>query len=167
MSKESKIIFILVGISSILILVLGTIFVTKPNSVVLEQNANANIEILDPQVYDWGEININGGNVEKTFRIKNVGKSALEVTNFKTSCMCTEVKVVIGGKDSPSFGMHTKSGWKGVIEPNQVADIRVVFDPLFHGPQALGPITRLVSFNTNVSNRSTVELKLTGNVVEK
>ena len=79
--------------------------------------------------------------------------------------MCTEAIVAIDGEKSPIFGMHTRSGWKGVIEPGQTAVVKVVFDPMFHGPQGTGPITRLVSFNTNDSENSTVELRLTGNVV--
>ena len=54
---------------------------------------------------------------------------------------------------------------KGVVKPGETADINVVFDPMFHGPQGTGPITRLVSFNTNDSSNRTVEFKLTGNVI--
>lgn len=162
-----KKLFILIGISSLVILVLGVFFMTKTQAPVLEQTDMASVEVLDEMSHDWGEIDMDGGNVEKTFRIRNTGKADLEVTNFKTSCMCTEVRVSIDGVGSPAFGMHTRSSWKGVISPGQTADVQVVFDPLFHGPQATGPITRLVSFNTSDSNNPTVELKLMGNVVKK
>ena len=45
------------------------------------------------------------------------------------------------------------------------AVVNVVFDPMFHGPQGTGPITRIVSFDTNDSGNRTVEFRLTGNVV--
>lgn len=165
MSKETKILFSLVAGVSLLILVLGLVLTSKSMAPVLKQNEKASIEILGERSYDWGKININGGNVEKIFKIKNTGSADLEVTNFKTSCLCTEAEVIIDGKASPAFGMHTTSSWKGAIKPEQTADIKVVFNPIFHGPQGTGPITRLVSFNTNDSNNSNIEFTLTGNVV--
>lgn len=162
---NDKKIFALVGLFTLVILVLGMVFTNKTQPPELEQTAMAAVEIMDESSHDWGEIDINGGNMEKAFQIKNNGEGNLEITNVKTSCMCTEARVVINDKNSPVFGMHTRSGWKGVIEPGQTAEVKVVFDPMFHGPQGTGPITRLISFNTNDSDNSTVEFKLTGNVV--
>ena len=86
---------------------------------------------------------------------------------MKTSCMCTQAKIVINGVSSPAFGMHGSSEWKGTIKPKEIAEVRAVFDPLFHGPDAVGPVTRFVSFDTNDVKNPTVELKLTGNVVKE
>ena len=36
-----------------------------------------------------------------------------------------------------------------------------------HGPQALGPVTRYITFSTNDPNNKSVEYTLTGNVVER
>ena len=165
MIKENKIIIALVGLSSILILVLGILLVNKSTPPVLETSGSAKVAVLGEKTHNWGQIDIKGGNVEKVFQIKNTGESDLEVTNFKTSCMCTETQISISEKKSPIFGMHTRSGWKGVIKPGETADVSVVFDPMFHGPQATGPITRLVSFNTNDADNRTVEFNLTGNVI--
>jgi hypothetical protein len=162
---DDKKIFGLVGVITLAILVLGIVFTNKTQPPELEQTAMAAVEVIDENSHDWGKIDINGGNMEKTFQIKNNGEGDLEITNVKTSCMCTEARIAINGKNSPVFGMHTRSGWSGVIEPGQTAEIIVVFDPLFHGPQGTGPITRLISFNTNDSENPTVEFKLTGNVV--
>jgi hypothetical protein len=79
--------------------------------------------------------------------------------------MCTEAQVVINDEKSPVFGMHSRSSWKGVVSSGESADVKVVFDPLFHGPQGTGPITRLVSFETNDPESPRMEFKLTGNVV--
>ena len=98
-------------------------------------------------------------------QFKNTGESHLELTNFKTSCMCTETQISINGEKSPVFGMNTISDWKGVVRPGETAVVNVVFDPMFHGPQGTGPITRIVSFDTNDSGNRTVEFRLTGNVV--
>lgn len=165
MTKENKILIGLVGISSVLILVFGVVLVTKTQPPTLETSGNARIEVLGEKTHSWGQIDIDGGNVEKTFQIRNSGDSDLEITNFKTSCMCTETQISINGEQSPIFGMHTRSGWKGVVEPGETANINVVFDPLFHGPQGTGPITRIVSFDTNDSSNRTMEFRLSGNVV--
>jgi len=158
---------ILVGLISFAVLILGIVIVSKSQPPVLEQIDTVSIEIVDGNSHDFGEIDIEGGNAEKTFEIKNTGESDLKVTNFKTSCMCTQVKVSINGKDSPIFGMHARSGWKGIIKPGGTADIKVLFDPMFHGPQGVGPVTRMISFNTNDSNNPIIELTLSGNVINK
>lgn len=164
MIKENKV-FIGIGLFIILFFVLGIVFTSKYQSSTLEPSGDARIEVLSEKIHDWGQIDIEGGNVEKTFQIKNSGDSDLEITNIKTSCLCTETQIDINGDKSPVFGMHTRSGWKGVIKPGDSAEVRVVFDPLFHGPQGTGPITRLVSLDTNdVANR-TIEFRLSGNVV--
>ena len=162
-----KAVYTLGAIVTVVILMAGFLLVNRTRTPVLTENESADMQVIGDKFHDWGEIDINGGNVEHIFEVKNVGDVPLEITNFKTSCMCTEVKVIINGESSPSFGMHTRSGWKGSVLPGQTAQIVVVFDPMFHGPQATGPITRLVSFNTNDSQHSSVEFKLTGNVVSK
>ena len=165
--KNPNTFFITVALISAGILILGATLVTKTSAPELQDSENTNLEVLGEKTHSWNDIDINGGNVEHTFNIKNSGEGMLEITNFQTSCMCTEVQIDIKGEESPVFGMHSQSSWKGEIEPGESASIRVVFDPLFHGPQGVGPITRLVSFNTNDPNNKSVELQLTGNVIKK
>lgn len=166
-SPNNSAVLIGLGVLSVAILILGAVFTSRTSSPVLGESTNANVEIQEPLTHDWGEIDINGGNVERVFNFKNTGQDPLQLTNFKTSCMCTEVQVTIDGEESPIFGMHTRSAWKGTVEPGGEGLIRVVFDPLYHGPAATGPITRLVSFETNDADNQTVELRLSGNVVSK
>jgi hypothetical protein len=166
MSKDTKLMAVL-GAATLIVLVGGTALANKAQPPTLEQSSDAHAEVLGESSHDWEQIDINGGSVEKVFQIKNTGSSDLEVTNFKTSCMCTEVQVTIAGKYSPVFGMHTSSGWRGVVKPNETADVVVGFDPMFHGPGGVGPITRMVSFNTNDKSNPTIEFQLSGNVVKE
>lgn len=162
--KKTLVIFMLISIA---VLGLGIIFVTKTQPQELKESEAAMIEIIGEMSHNWGEIDINGGTVEKTFQIKNSGTDDLIVTNFITSCMCTEARVIINEEKSPIFGMHSKSGWKGIIKPGETANVKVVFDPMAHGPDAVGPITRFVSFETNALNNQKMELEVSGNVIKK
>ncbi len=100
-------------------------------------------------VYDWGEIPIDGGDVETTFEIKNEGSDILKLFNVVTSCTCTTAELQVGDKRSPVFGMHTKSPYIAEVPPGETAQLRVIYDPAFHGPQGVGVIERQVKVQTN------------------
>lgn len=150
---------------TILILVGGIVLLSGGGStsatITASQNAKAKV---DQKNYDWGQINMKGGNISKTFTIKNIGTDTLKLTNIKTSCHCTKAQVKIGNISSPYFGMNNVSSWIGEVPPRQEAQLEVVFDPAYHGPQGIGPITRLVSVETNDKSNSRIEFSLTGTV---
>ncbi len=155
---EKKIIIALILVTTLL-LVGGVFFLSKGET----SNAKATI---DQKTFDWGTINMNNGNVNKTFTIKNIGTEVLKLTKVKTSCHCTKASVIINGAASPSFGMNTVSPWVGEVPPNSEAQLNIVFDPAYHGPNGVGPITRYISVSTNDPNNSTLEFTLTANVTK-
>lgn len=136
---------------------------STPQKVTTSQNAKASV---DQKTFDWGIIPYGGGNVSKTFTIKNIGTDVLQLTNIKTSCACTYAQLIIDGKTSPKFGMHSTSSWVGEIAGGKEANLTVVFDPAFHGPTGVGPMERLTSVQTNDINNSNLEFSLKGNVVK-
>ncbi|OGH11791.1 MAG: hypothetical protein A2857_04855 [Candidatus Levybacteria bacterium RIFCSPHIGHO2_01_FULL_36_15] len=160
---------IIIGIVLLTILILvGGIFLVSGESstsaaITSSQNTKATV---DNKNYDWGNIPFKGGNVSKTFTIKNTGTDTLKLMNIKTSCHCTKAQIKIGDTTSPSFGMNSVSSWIGEIPPGQEAELKVIFDPAYHGPQGVGPINRLVSVETNDSNNSRLEFSLTGTVIK-
>lgn len=125
------------------------------------RNAKATV---DQKNYDWGQINMKGGNVSKIFTIKNTGTDTLKLTNIKTSCHCTKAQVKISNTASPYFGMNSVSSWIGEVPQGQEALLDVIFDPAYHGPQGVGPINRLVAAETNDPSNSRIEFSLTGTV---
>lgn len=163
---EKKIIIGII-IFTILIFVGGIFLVSSGGStsaiIASSQNAKA---AVDQKNYDWGSIPMKGGNVSKIFTIKNTGTDTLKLTNIKTSCHCTKAQVKIGDTTSPSFGMNSVSSWIGDVPPRQEAQLEVIFDPAYHGPQGAGPINRLVSVETNDANNSKIEFSLTGTVIK-
>ena len=165
MLKGTNLVIVITVLASVIILVLGILLITKTQPPLLEGSNGAKIELLTPLAHDFGEINIDGGLVEQVFKIKNGGNAPIEIANFKTSCMCTEAQVSINGENSPIFGMNTRSVWKGVVNQGEIADIKVVYDPMFHGPDGVGVMTRMVTFNTNDLENESIEFRIEANVV--
>jgi len=120
----------------------------------------------DHASFEWGEIKIDGGNATHEFVIENKGTGELELANILTSCACTSAQVTIEGIASPYFGMHSTSSWIGKLAPGKTATLSIIFDPLFHGPEAVGPVERLISVKTNDPQNENLEFKLTGNVIK-
>lgn len=116
--------------------------------------------------YDWGDVGINNGKIEKTFEIKNDGSQSLKLYGVKTSCACTTAQFKSPKGDSPIFGMHTKSGYIQEVAPGETIGLSVVFDPLFHGPNGLGAINRTITVNTNDPSQSQLNFTLTANVIK-
>ena len=100
------------------------------------------------------------GLVTHNFAIENSGDGSLKISGIKTSCMCTSAIFEYNGERSPKFGMHNNPAfWSKEIEPGQSADLEVTFDPNAHGPNATGPVTRVVFVFTNDGGTNNQETK--------
>lgn len=110
----------------------------------------------DELSHNWGEINILGGDVTKTFTLTNDQKAPLVLSGAVTSCMCTTAEFTLNdGSKSGVFGMHGGPDWTHTVQPGESFDVKVTFDPLAHGPSATGPIMRTV----NVISKPDLERK--------
>ncbi|MDP3724514.1 MAG: DUF1573 domain-containing protein [bacterium] len=146
--KGVHVLIAIVG-GSVLLLVLG-IFLTMDRSKPQVLSANAEAKVVTPTTnYDWGEIRMDNGKVEARFPIKNEGTQPLVLSEAQTSCMCTTATLSFQGKTSPPFGMHAKSAYTLQVPPGQEAELSVIFDPAFHGPNGVGQIDRQVTMATN------------------
>lgn len=162
--KKVLIGFILV---TVLILFGGVFILTKTTTGGQINGVSANAKLTaDEKTFDWGEIAYSGPDATKTFTIKNTGTEILKLTNIKTSCACTKAQVIIDGKSSPYFSMHTTSSWMGEIPPGKEASLTVIFDPDFHGPSGVGAVERIISMETNDASNKKVEFFLKGVVVK-
>lgn len=107
------------------------------------------IEIVDSQ-YDFGDIKIDGGVVKHSFEIGNNGDADLKLSNISTSCMCTTAVLEVDGEKSPEFGMHKNPAfWSKKLAPGQTASLEATFDPMAHGLDAIGPVTRGITMYSN------------------
>lgn len=166
MTTEKKIL-IISAVLTVLLLGGGLFLVSSssagPAQVTKSQNAKA---LVDQTTFDWGQIPYQGGNKTKDFTIKNTGTDILKLANIRTSCHCTKAQVSIDGKTSPLFGMSGVSGWVGEVTPGKEAKLIVIFDPLYHGLNGLGPIERLVDVETNDQATPKIEFSLKGTVIK-
>jgi hypothetical protein len=159
----------------ILSIVIGTIAVlvgvvylgTKmAQTAVVEADQNVVMEV-DEMDFSWGTIGINDGNVEKTFTIANSGSNTLKLYGVKTSCMCTTAQIITSEGASRIYKMHESSTEVMEIPAGETAEIRVIFDPLYHGPSGVGPVTRMVTINTNDPKTPVLNFRLAAMVAQE
>ncbi len=169
MKNDFKLMLLALVFSFLLIIGLSSIFGKKgqdPSEIGIESDVEA-VEAT-PESYDLGEVPINGGIVTREYKLKNISERTLKLKKIATSCMCTQAKVSINGKETRFFGMeHSMDKNPPVnmeINPGEVANVIVTFDPAAHGPQGLGAFERMVwlTFSDPVGVK---ELKFSGSVV--
>ncbi len=120
---------------------------------------------VSEKLYDFGAIKINDGNVETKFKITNSTDKDVNLESVTTSCMCTIAYIEgVNGEKGP-FGMvgHGGSVSKAneIIKAGESRDIRVVYDPLAHGPAGVGQINRFIYLTDDSGNTLQLEIKAT------
>jgi len=123
---------------------------------------------LEDANHNWGDINIEGGLATYTFPFQNDSDEELLIKTASTTCMCTTAEIELeSGETSPEFGMHSAKEWDQVVAPGEKFDVHVAFDPMAHGPDGVGPITRSVFVETSATNleEGTLELRVSGEVL--
>ncbi len=164
--------FFILGIFFFVVAIIGVaVFISNSNlsqkaEIIKTQSAKISV---DHDFKELGNIEYSKGLLLHSFPIKNTGTQDLEIANMTTSCMCTEVFLRKSGENSPSFGMKGMSApseWIGILRPGEEAEVVAAFDPTYHGPQGVGKISRIVSFETNVVDNPYVEFSFEGNVVK-
>jgi rhodanese-related sulfurtransferase len=128
---------------------------------------SGNLITSDSLIHDWGDINIQGGDVSHVFQFSNDSEESLYLKGAATSCMCTTaIYRLPDGSASPVFGMHNNPvDWSAEIEPGVSFEVEATFDPMAHGPDAIGVIQRSVTLATSDSDQPNLELKVGGEVL--
>ena len=104
---------------------------------------------VNPEAYELGNVPIDGGIVIKEYEVKNTTDQTIKLRKVATSCMCTQAKVSVEGKETRFYSME-HPGDKNPpvnleIPSGEIAKVTVNFDPAAHGPQGTGPFDRVVS----------------------
>lgn len=139
--------------------------IEQPVNGKIDQKVESTLE-TDKKDFDFGNIPIYGGKVSTKFRLKNTGSQELTLTSITTSCMCTEATI-----DDKTFGMpmggHNMYPEANIKIPAQsTKEITVTFDPLAHGDDATGPVSRIISIETDSNSTPLIEMRISGNVVK-
>lgn len=159
----------------LIVLVGGTValstFAKKNTGGAGGETASLGVLSLPEDFYDFGDIKINGGNVEKSFAVKNDGSEDVIITQTYTSCMCTTVVLKDKeGKELGRFGMpgHGVGSAKTniIIAPGQEITATAIFDPAAHGPSGLGLADRVIYLETNSKEKPKMEISFRANVVK-
>lgn len=132
-------------------------------SVQIELDSEAKAQ-LEKTTHNWDKIDMADGKVEAQFTIESTGNHPLKLYDVKTSCMCTEAQLISDNQTSPTFDMHSKSNYVLELAKGKSAQLKVVFDPEYHGPSGVGPITRQVEVSTNDQDNSKLTFLLTATV---
>jgi hypothetical protein len=129
--------------------------------------------ILEPTQnnFDFGEISMAEGLVHTDFVLKNTSAEPVMVKKVYTSCMCTEA--FLRGAEGEEIGPFGMPGHKGLkqwanlkVAPGEEVILKAVFDPTAHGPDAVGPIKRIIYIETNSQSNPKLELVFTGRVIK-
>ena len=153
-------------ITTLLIIGVAYGFAKVSQKQVVVPSAGAQAVVENASV-DWGQIQYNGGKVKATYRITNNGTDTLKLFGATTSCACTSGTITVNGQVSPSFGMHAPLATIIEVSPGKDAIIEGLFDPAFHGPGGIGPISRTITIQTNDPSHPTLNLQASGVVVKE
>ena len=108
-------------------------------SVVPSIDPNAPVMQFDAEVLDFGNVKFDGNGVRE-FKVKNVGKSPLTITNVQGQCGCTSTTI------------DGKPGWpQEPILPGKTASIKVKYDT-----KRAGPFEKNVTITSNAKEPSKV-----------
>lgn len=150
---------IIIGIVAAIIALSGIIWLGKIDS----QNKNLpaikskGILAAEEMNFDFGEISMAKGNVEHSFKIKNTGPEAVIINKIYTSCMCTTALFIKNSEQFGPFGMHGYGIVPKInqaINPDEEAEVKVIFNPTAHGPAGVGQIKRTIFIENNSENNS-------------
>ena len=179
MKDKNKIITFIIVIA---LLFIGLFFFGKPdknkNSAISANDVLENAQEVDlnaigmsntltaeEKLYDFGNIGINNGDVEKIFKITNPSKNDINLKNIYTSCMCTTAYLEILKGEKGPFGMAGHGGAmqrvNEIIKAGESRNLRVVYDPMAHGPSGVGMVDRFIYLEDDFGNILELEIKAT------
>lgn len=135
------------------------------------KTVNLVTQIEESKDQELGEISMTDGVKKISFKYKNTLEKSIILNNLYTSCMCTKAKLIVGDQQSVFAGMKGhKSGLKPIdpnmiLDPGEVVEIFVEFDPNAHGPEAVGPMTRTVYLGID-GQEQPLKFNFSGDVVK-
>jgi len=122
------------------------------SSTSIEKNLGM-VEAKSELFHDFGAMDIQGGKVNHTFSLLNKSEQALSLVDLKTSCMCTQAQII----DQNGVKVSNVKGFK--VLAGQEFDVLVTYDPLAHGPDAVGEVNRSIMLTTSSIENGRIAVK--------
>jgi hypothetical protein len=97
--------------------------------------------------HDFGAISMKEGKVKTVFKVSNPTEEDVQLEKMYTSCMCTEAKIRISGRQYGPFSMPGHGSlptFKASLAPGDEAEVEVEYDPAAHGPSGIGISERII-----------------------
>lgn len=160
MKNNTFIIIAIVAILGVVGIIWGTQNSSESSQAATKQSSTASLVATIDQ-YDFGTIDINGGNVNTEFPVTNTGEEPIVIVDGTTSCACTSAEI-----DAVVFDMHNGMKQKVTIQPGETKMLTTTYDPLFHGPNSIGKITREVILKTNSVVTPEVRMRFAADVIK-
>ena len=110
---------------------------------------------------DMGTIKVSDQKSED-FVVKNGGSKPLQLSQISSSCGCTVGQVIIDGKESEEFGMHSQSDYIAEIAHQKQATVKVTYRP--YVMPVYGPVDREVYITTNDPENTKLVFKIKATV---
>ena len=103
-------------------------------------------------------------------KLQNKGNRVLKITNLRTSCGCTTVKLKTKNSESPFFGMEmgknpAKSKWQANLAPSQKGELIIVVD-LTSPHVRIGHLFRIVFVRSNDPVHPLLKIQLEAEIVK-
>ena len=162
MAKQLKIGLLVAGA----VLALGAaLFYAQPDSHGQMNNtpkAASNVLSVSEDLHDFGTISMKNGKVSAKFTVKNIQNQPIALSKLYTSCMCTQAKLLIGGKEEGPFGMLGHGfvpTFNETLAPGEQAEVEAIFDPNAHGPAGVGLIERTITLEDGNGPVATMQIK--------
>src|SRR3989344_3455966 len=152
-----------IGAFAVLIIVgMSTFDNDKQESKQVVKSSSSAVLELEEDSADLGTIDILGGKVQTEYKLVNKGKEDVVITSATTSCGCTEGEI-----DGLRFGMHKKLSQSITVKAGETKTMIAVFDPLAHGPEGTGKVTRELILGTNSENVKEIRARFQANVTKQ
>lgn len=134
--------------------------------IITEAGENRPQIFIKPLSYNLGKISKSKGKLKLKVKLQNKGKEVLKITDLKTTCVCTTVKLKIKKYTSPVFSIEgAKPGWEASIKPGGKGTLIIVTD-LSHTHVHLGPMVRTVEIKSNDPLRSLIKVEFEAEIVK-
>ena len=121
---------------------------------------------------NFGTISQKEGLVDTVYEVTNTGSEDIFLKEMYTSCACTKAQLIY--PDGSTSSLYTMKGHANPqdfyvgksIKPGETVKIKAVFDPNAHGPQGIGYIKRNIMLDTNMRERSLIQVSLEADVTK-